>query len=162
MTHKTMLAAVATILVAVVASAAYAARGSSLLLGSVTHSQQSTFRGFYDGHRDSYLITDVSSKSQAALLHVNFAPVLARATAAPPQYFVRGRAAAGQLVVFGSEPGEADYNPLWDEVFVTWKAGIKPVLLVRDDQIKALASKHELTMSDPHIVLNAPITTVGK
>ena len=162
MTHKTILAISATILVAAAASAAYAARGTTLLLGSATHSQQLTFRGFYDGHKDAYLITDVSSKSQAAMLHVNYAPVLANAKAAPPQYFVRGRAAAGQLAVFGSEPGEADYNPLWDEVFVTWKAGVKPVLLVRDDQIKALAAKHKLTMTDPHIVLNAPITTVGK
>jgi hypothetical protein len=75
---------------------------------------------------------------------------------------VRGRAAAGQLTVFGSEPGESDYNPLWEEFWVTWKSGVKPVLLGRDDQIKALAKKRELTLVDAHIVLNAPILTVGK
>jgi hypothetical protein len=80
----------------------------------------------------------------------------------PRQFFVRGRAAAGQLTVFGSEPGESDYNPLWKEVWVTWKKGVKPVLLVRDDQIDNLAKKGKLTEKDAHIVLNAPILKVGK
>ena len=75
---------------------------------------------------------------------------------------VRGRAAKGQLTVFGSEPGESDYNPLWEEIWVTWKKGVKPVLLGRDDQIKGLAKKGKLTMKDAHIVLNAPILKVGK
>ena len=48
-------------------------------------------------------------------------------------------AAKGQLSVFGSEPGESDYNPLWEEFFVTWKPGVTPVLLVKDDQVKSLA-----------------------
>jgi hypothetical protein len=81
---------------------------------------------------------------------------------APAQYFVEGRAAAGQLSVFGSEPGEDDYNPLWEEFFVTWKAGVKPVLLVKDDQITGLAKKGKLTLRDAHVVLNAPIVKVGK
>jgi len=78
------------------------------------------------------------------------------------QYFVRGRAAKGQLTVFGSEPGESDYNPLWEEVWVTWKSGVKPVILGRDDQINSLAKKGKLRMKDAHIVLNAPILKVGK
>jgi hypothetical protein len=64
--------------------------------------------------------------------------------------------------VFGSEPGETDYNPLWEEMYVTWKSGVKPVLLVKDDQIKSLAKSNKLTLKDAHIVLNAPITKVGK
>jgi len=39
---------------------------------------------------------------------------------------------------------------------------VKPKKLVRDDQIKALAAKGKLTLRDAHIVLNAPITKVGK
>ncbi len=75
---------------------------------------------------------------------------------------MKGRAAPGQLTVFGSEPGESDYNPLWEEIWVTWKAGVKPVLLGQDDQINSLAAKGKLTMTDAGIVLNAPILTVGK
>src|SRR5262249_1019306 len=114
-----------------------------------------------DGHKDGYVITDVSNKAQAKALHINFAPVLTGAKCAPKQYFVSGRAAAGQLAVVGAEPGEPSYNPLWDELIVTWKSGVKPVLLVKDDQITAVEKKGQLTIRDPHIVLNAPITSVG-
>jgi hypothetical protein len=125
-------------------------------------SQQKTFSGFYDGHHDVFLATDVSNKAQAKALGINYSAELATVKGAPAQYFVVGRAAAGQLSVFGSEPGESDYNPLWEEKLVTWKSGVKPVLLVRDDQIKGLAAKHKLTVRDAHIVLNTPIVKVEK
>jgi len=160
MSQKTIVAA-AGALAAVAVASAYAA-SSGLRLGSASHTQQLTYKGYYDGHKDSYLVTDVSSKSQAAALHINYSAPLGKVHGAPAQYFVSGRAAAGQLAVFGSEPGEATYNPLWDELFLTWKAGVKPVLLVKDDQIKSLVKAHKLTLRDPHIVLNAPITKVGK
>jgi hypothetical protein len=144
---------------AILAGSASAA--APLMVGPSTPKQIKTYQGFYDGHKDGYLITDVSNKAQAKAWHVNFAPVLKGAKAAPPQYFVNGRAATGQLAVFGAEPGEPEYNPLWDELIVTWKAGVKPVLLVKDDQITALEQQGRLTIRDPHIVLNAPITSVG-
>jgi hypothetical protein len=147
----------------VVALAASAYAGGSLLpLGPATKTRQLTYHAYYDGHKDAYLVTDVSSKAQARALHINYAAELSHAKGLPPQYFVKGSAAAGQISVFGSEPGESDYNPLWEEFFVTWKAGATPVLLVKDDQIKALATKGELTLRDAHVVLNAPITKVGK
>jgi hypothetical protein len=155
------------ILIGVLAAAAIAAAAAyggtrSIPLGPETMATEPQFTGYYDGHKDLYLVTDVSSKAQASALHVNFAPVLKGAKGAPAQYFVEGRAAKGQLTVFGSEPGESDYNPLWDELIVHWKAGVKPVLLVKDDQITALAKKHKLTIADPHIVLNAPIVKIEK
>ena len=64
--------------------------------------------------------------------------------------------------VFGSEPGEASYSPLWTEVIVTWKSGRTPALLVRDDQIDSLAKKGMLTMRTTTVINNAPITKVGK
>jgi hypothetical protein len=45
---------------------------------------------------------------------------------------------------------------------VTWKPGVKPVLLGQDDQINSLAKEGKLTMTDAHIVLNAPILTTAK
>jgi hypothetical protein len=158
--RKRLTAGTVALTVALLAATAHAA--SPLLLGPASHKGFAVYQGYYDSHKDGYLITDVSSKSQAAALHVNFSAALAKAPGAPPQYFVKGRAAAGQITVFGSEPGKPDYNPLWDELFVTWKAGVKPILLVKDDQIKALVKSGKLTLSDPHIVLNAPILTVGK
>ena len=157
--RKRLTAAAVALAAVLLVGSAYGA--SPLLLGPATHGQFTVYQGYYDGHKDGYLITDVSSKSQAKALHVNFAPVLKSAKGAPPQYFVMGRAATGQIAVFGSEAGKPDYNPLWDELYVTWKAGVTPVLLVKDDQITALAKAGKLTIHDPHIVLNAPITSVG-
>jgi len=161
MARKNRFVVLAALVVGAAAASAYAS-GGPLLLGPASHTQQATYEAYYDGHKDAYLITDVSSKAQATALHINYSGELAKVLGAPAQYFVKGRAVAGQLSVFGSEPGESDYNPLWEEFFVTWKAGAKPVLLVKDDQIKALAKAGKLTLSDAHIVLNAPIVKVGK
>jgi len=156
------LAAVAAGVIAIVSAATAAAAVPSMLnLGPAAKGTAKTYVGYYDGHKDTYVVTDVSSKSQASAMHINYSPPLATVKGAPSQYFIQGKAAAGQLAVFGSEPGESSYNPLWEEFFVTWKSGVTPVLLVRDDQIKALAKKGKLTLRDGHIVLNAPIVKVG-
>ena len=153
---------VLTLAVAATAAAVASAAGGLPNIGRPTAGAEPVYKGSYDHHIDTYLITDVSNKAQADALHVNYSAELKAAKGLPDQYFVKGRAAAGQLTVFGSEPGKADYNPLWDEVWVTWKPGVKPVLLGQDDQIKALAKAGKLTMTDAGIVLNAPILKVGK
>jgi hypothetical protein len=150
-----------TILLALVTGAAFAA-GGGLPLGPSSTTKTRDFKGYYDGHKDTFLVTDVSRKAQDSALHVNFSRRIGKVKGAPAQYFIRGRAAHGQLSVFGSEPGEADYNPLWEEFFVSWKPGVAPVLLVNDDQIRALAKSKKLTLKDAHVVLNAPITKVAK
>jgi hypothetical protein len=154
---------IALTVAAIAATTAVAAVGGGLPnIGTPSMTAQPVYKGYYDQHIDTYLITDVSAKSQAKALHVNYSAGLKAVKGLPDQYFVKGRAAAGQLTIFGSEPGESDYNPLWEEIWVTWKSGVKPVLLGRDDQIKTLAKEGKLTMTDAHIVLNAPILKVGK
>jgi hypothetical protein len=150
-----------TVIAAAAVLAATAAAAPPLVLGPTKSTSLTLYQGYYDGHKDGYVITDVSSKSQASAWHVNHSAALAAVKGAPRQFFVQGKAAPGQLAVFGSEPGESDYNPLWDEIFVTWKSGVSPVLLVRDNQIDNLAKAGKLTEHDAHIVLNAPITSVG-
>ena len=150
------------VLFAATVAVAAAATGGLPNIGTPSMKTQPVYRGYYDHHIDTYLITDVSSKAQAHAMHVNYSAELKAVKGIPDQYFVRGRAAKGQLTVFGSEPGESDYNPLWEEIWVTWKKGVTPVLLGRDDQIKGLAKKGKLTMTDAHIVLNAPVLKVGK
>jgi hypothetical protein len=120
-----------------------------------------TYSGFYDGHKDAFVVTDVSNKSQAQALHVNYSAALGKVKGAPAQYFVEGPAAKGQLSVFGSEPGESDYNPLWTEVTVTWHSGVTPVVLTSDNEIISMAKKGKLAMHETHLVLNAPIMKVS-
>jgi len=159
--RTSILIAVAAVLVA--AGAAVASSGAGLPnIGTPTMATQHVYKGYYDHHLDTYLLTDVSNKAQAKAMHINFSAEIGTVKGIPAQYFVKGRAAKGQLTIFGSEPGEADYNPLWEEMWVTWKPGVKPVLLGQDDQITSLAKAGKLTIKDAHIVLNAPILTVGK
>ena len=155
------LAATAGVSALAIVATASAATPSMLSLGPAVQAKTPTYLGYYDGHKDTYLVTDVSSKAQAQAMHVNFSAEIGKAKGAPPQYFIQGKAVPGQIAVFGSEPGESDYNPLWEELIVTWKPGVKPVLLVRDDQINGLAKKGMLTVTDTHFVINAPITNVG-
>jgi hypothetical protein len=161
MSRLKLAAIAAGILATVSAATAAAAVPSMLNLGPAAMGSAKTYAGYYDGHKDTYVVTDVSSKSQASAMHINYSAPLAKVKGAPSQYFIQGKAAPGQIAVFGSEPGESNYNPLWEELIVTWKAGVKPVLLVRDDQIDGLAKKGQLTVTDAHVVLNAPITKVG-
>jgi hypothetical protein len=156
------IALLGVVLFAVAAAVAAASTGGLPNIGKAKLTKEPVYRGYYDHHIDTYLITDVSSKSQATAMHVNYSAELKAIKGLPEQYFVRGRAAKGQLTIFGSQPGEPDYNPLWKEVWLTWKKGVKPVLIGQDDQIDALEKKGKLTEKDAHIVLNAPILSVGK
>jgi hypothetical protein len=51
-------------------ASALAVTGGSLLLGPAPPVREAAFQGYYDSHKDTYLITDVSSKAQAKALHV--------------------------------------------------------------------------------------------
>jgi hypothetical protein len=122
------------------------------------------FQGYYDGHKDTYLNTDVSDKAEATAMHINYAPVLKSVPlkTAPEMYLVQGNAAAGQLAVFGSEPGESSYSPIWKETILTWKASETPVLIKSDTQVDALEKKGMLSERATSIRLNCPIIKVGK
>lgn len=139
------------------------AAGAAAIPTANTISQPVTY-GFYDGHVDWMLSTDVSDKARAAASNINYAPKLLTQPAArfPSLFLVRGPAAAGQSMVFGTEPGEDDYSPLWNEISVQWKAGVTPVLLTKDDQINELAGKGELTVGPTPVVLNCPIVKMSK
>ena len=133
-------------------------------MGRSTSILRPAFHGYYDGHKDTYLNTDVSSKAEATAMHINYAPVLKSVPlkAAPEIYLVEGKAAAGQLAVFGAQPGETSYSPIWKETILTWKASATPVLIKSDTQINQLEKKGGLTEQSTSVRLNCPIIKVGK
>src|SRR5947209_7817674 len=116
-------------------SAAPSPAGPAATIPTATTIAEPVVYGYYDGHIDTMLSTDVSDKSQADAQHITYSPALVTQPADkyPSLYQVMGTAAPNQPVVFGSEPGESDYSPLWQEVTVRWNAGAAPVLLVKDD-----------------------------
>ncbi|TML67634.1 MAG: hypothetical protein E6G14_11785 [Actinobacteria bacterium] len=157
--HPVLAAGVAIVMV-VLAAAAYAA-GGPMMMGPSHRISQPSFVGYYDGHKDTYLSTDISSKAEAKMMHINFSASMGKVKGLPEIYLVQGRAAPGQLAVFGSEPGEKDYSPLWAETILTWKAGSKPVLITSDNQVNKLEKTSGLTERPGNVVLNCPIVKVG-
>jgi hypothetical protein len=161
---RRILAPALTLAALAVAGGAYATLTSGPRMGPKTTVKRLAFRGYYDGHKDTYLNTDVSNKAQAKAMHINYAPVLKTVPlkSAPEIYLVEGKAAVGQLAVFGSEPGEASYSPVWKETILTWKSTATPVLIKSDTQIDQLEKKGGLTERSTSIRLNCPIIKVGK
>jgi hypothetical protein len=70
-------------------------------------------------------------------------------------------AASGQLAVFGSEPGEPSYSPIWKETILTWRPSATPVLITSDTQVDRLEKKGVLSERGTSIRLNCPIVKVG-
>jgi hypothetical protein len=153
-----LILAVTVLGAAAVAAGAYAA---GPMMGPAHTISQAAFKGYYDGHFVTYLSTDVSTKAEAREMHANFSASIGKVKGLPEIYLVQGRAATGQLAVFGSEPGEPDYSPLWTETILTWKAGSKPVLITSDNQVNKLEKTSGLTERPGHVVLNCPIVKVG-
>ena len=140
--------------------------GPRTMLGAHSLPEQASqtlpaFPAFYDAHEDVVVVTDGYPKAAASAFHANFAPSLSsvKPMSQPAWYVVRGRAAAGQLAVLGSEPGEDDYSPLWRTVVVRWQPGVTPKVLTSDNMILNLAKKGELTTTRTSMVVNAPVIT---
>ena len=131
-------------------------------MGPASKIAQPAFHGYYDGHKDTYLNTDASSKTESAMMHINYSARIGSVKGLPEIYLVQGRAATGQLAVFGSEPGEKDYSPLWSETILSWKAGATPSLLTSDTQINKVEKTGMLSERDAHVVLNCPIIKAAK
>lgn len=157
--HLNRFTLVAVVLcTAAVAASAYAAEP---MMGPTHTIAQKAFKGYYDGHFVTYLSTDISSKAGARMMHINYSASIGKVKGLPEIYLVQGRAATGQLAVFGSEPGEADYSPLWTETILTWKAGSTPVLIKSDNDVNKLEKTSGLTERPGHLVLDCPIVKVG-
>ena len=160
MRKKRLFVAVAVLASTAAAAGAYAA-GGPMMMGPTHPIEQASFKGYYDGHLVTYLSTDISSKTEARMMHINFSASLGKLKGLPEIYLVQGRSAPGQLAVFGSEPGEPDYSPLWGETILTWKSGSKPVLIKSDNQVNKLEKTSGLTERPGHVVLNCPIVKIG-
>lgn len=152
----------AGVALAVTATAVAADVMAGPIMGPATRIERPAFHGFYDGHKVTYLNTDVSNKADAAAMHINYSASIGRVKGLPEIYLVQGHAASGQLAIFGSEPGEKNYSPLWSETILTWKAGAKPKLITSDTQIDKTEKTGKLSERDAHVVLNCPIVGVSK
>jgi hypothetical protein len=160
MGSKALAAGAVLVCASALTAGAYAV-GGPMMMGPTHTIKQAAFKGYYDGHFVTYLSTDISSKTEAKMMHINFSASIGKVKGLPEIYLVQGRSAAGQLAVFGSEPSESDYSPLWTETILTWKAGSTPVLIKSDNQVNKLEKTSGLTERPGNVVLNCPIVKVG-
>jgi hypothetical protein len=164
MPHRRLSLAALSLAALVITAGAYASlMGSGPSMGPSSQISRPAFHGYYDGHKDTYLSTDVSDKAEAKTMHINYAPLLKAVPlkTAPEIYLVQGKAAAGQLAVFGSEPGETSYSPIWKETILSWKASATPTLITSDTQINKIEKKGTLSERATSIRLNCPIIKKG-
>src|SRR5713101_9418176 len=110
MSKRIAVPCLATLAAVAFAVTAYAG-GGPMMMGPASKISQTSFQGYYDGHKDTYLSTDISSKAEAAAMHINYSASIGKVKGLPEIYIVQGRAAQGQLAVFGSKPGEPSYSP---------------------------------------------------
>src|SRR5437773_86367 len=149
---------------ALLASPVLAAMSKGPSMGPESHAKQPAFHGFYDGHKDTFLSTDVSDRAQAREMRMNFAPVLKHVpdSAAPDLYLFEGRMAARQLPVFGSGAGQKDAAPSGDDHIVKFKYGGTPTLQTSNTKGEADKRAGTITISEVRIKLNCPIVKVGR
>ena len=139
-----------------------AATPAAAIPTATTISQPVTY-GYYDGHVDWMLSTDVSSKTQAASSHINYSAALLLQPARRRSLRCTSSADRRRRTspwCSGASPAKTTTRPLWREITVKWKPGVTPVLLVKDDQINSLAAKGQLTAVPTNVVLNCPIVKV--
>jgi hypothetical protein len=160
MQRKSLIGGAVGLCAAALVAGAYATV-RPMMMGPTHTISQPAFQGYYNGHLDTYLSTDISSKAEARMMKINYSASIGVVKGLPEIYIVKGRSAKGQLAVFGSEPGESDYSPLWTETILTWKPGSTPVLIKSDNQVNQLEKTSGLTERPGHVVLNCPIIKVG-
>jgi hypothetical protein len=162
MRARTWIIGVAALSTCVLTAAALAAGGPGMM-GPEHRTSVPSFLGYYDGHKDTFLGPDSSSRSEANMEHINFSAKLgASVKTAEEIYLFSGKTITGQLPVFSSEPGEKTYTPLWREEIITWKPGVTPTLITSDTGVDDLKKKGMITVRETSTVLNCPIVKVGK
>src|SRR2546423_8655047 len=146
-TRRFLLVGLPALAVLAAGTAAVAATLAMPGMGTTVRVARTGFHGYYDGHVDTFLSTDVSSRTEATAMHMNFSPVLAKVpdAAAPDLYLFEGKTAPHQLPVFSSEPGEKNYSPIWDEAIVSFKPGTTPFLLTSDTDIEKAIKAGQLS-----------------
>jgi len=126
-------------------------------------------KGYVNGFEVFYISTEASDKDLADLLtkftgaRVAFTPALERA---PPASlaniyaFTNGIKGSGPLGfqpnVADSQPGDANYSPLWRINMVEWKEGVTPRELKSEAEIIKVQANNELTVTATKLVVNCP------
>src|SRR4051794_25178415 len=130
MRHITRMAVTLIGVAALISPATAGAAGSS----SVT--------GFYNGRTIHYL---------------DFGPIhLAKGNKVAPIWSVTN-GVGGQHNIVDVVPGHTAYTPLWRVFTVTFRPGVKHVLVRSSAQVRSLQRTHEITLKRTSTIVNCPV-----
>jgi hypothetical protein len=121
-----------------------------------------TYTGFFDNTAVYFTAFETNSARFAAANGLVLAPRLSlssRAGLANMIFFMNG--GAGQTVVLGSEPGRADYSPLWNIVTAVWRGpGAMPLITSYAAAVQWW-QQGRLILQSTGIVFNGPVVWVN-
>jgi hypothetical protein len=128
-----------------------------------------TYTGFFNNTAVYFTAFETNSPNFAAVNGLVYAPRLSnsnRAGLAPMIFFMNG--GAGQTVALQTEPGRADYSPLWN-VWTAWWRGPGPMPLITSFGAaiqwwrigRLLIQTTGIVFNGPVIVINRPLGVLG-
>jgi hypothetical protein len=122
-----------------------------------------TYTGYYNDTAVYFAAFETNSASFAAVNGVVFAPRLSQVNDAALRrmiFFMNGT--GRQTVVLETQPGQSDYNPLWQVVSAWWQ-GPEPMPLITNFAAAAQWSRQgRLLVQDTGIILNAPVFMINR
>ena len=159
-----------TILLAVALAVLGSTLGATASAGPQQTKSSPLIGGFYAATTVKYLLTDASTKKDAAGLSkwskfpVVFAPRIGKipdGSLAKLYLFTNGVKGPNpfgfQANVVDSIPGQAKYSPLWKVYAVTWSASATPKLLKSEGDVLQAKQAGELTIAKTGLVKNSPV-----
>lgn len=159
-----------TILLAVALAVLGSTLGATANAGHLQTKSPPLIGGFYNGTTVTYLLTDASTKKDAAGLSkatkfpVVFAPRIGKipdGSLAKLYLFTNGVKGPNpfgfQANIVDSIPGQAKYSPLWRVYAVTWEDGGTPRLLTSEAAVLKAQRAGELTVKRTGLVKNSPV-----
>lgn len=124
---------------------------------------------WYNGRKVYYISTEASDAGVAKALGGSYVPALANTINAPGgavddiyvvTNFTQGNIIPSVPMPFGSKNANTAYTPLWQISTVTWNAGITPLLLTSEAQVREAVANSLVTVSKTNIIVNCPIVAL--
>lgn len=130
-------------------------------------------RAWVEGRVVEYVTTDISDLAMAQMMGANHVPGLASALDLPKGSSIVERVYRfpneEQISVFQSAPNpvgagnrDRSYSPLWRVVLVSWSGQTRKRELKSEEELLAAEEKKQVVLDVTNIVVNCPITRIGK
>jgi hypothetical protein len=122
-----------------------------------------TYTGYYNDTAVYFAAFETNDVGFARVNNVLYAPHLAQINeSALPQMIFFANGTGGQSVVLQTEPGQPDYNPLWQIVSARWVSSDPMPLITSFASAQQWAQQGKLAMDSTGIIFNGPVFLVNR